>query len=158
MLGDPVSTIPSPKAERGSNPFEIVLGVFFLILVLPAISIALGELSQVADSLEYDGTAVDIRNSLIYSLTSIMTLLVLGLYYLGAIKTKIRKQAAGGTLVALALLNFLCRLGDFQRELQQNREWGWDGSILEYLSWSSTHERIELVLIGAIIGLLVMKK
>ena len=158
MLEGSVSTSPPPKAERGPNPFEIVLGAFFLILVLPAISIALGELSQVADSLEYDGTAGDIRNSLIYSLTSIMTLLVLGLYYLGAIKTKIRKQAAGGTLVALALLNFLCRLGDFQRELQQNRERGWDESILEYLSWSSTHERIELVLIGAIIGLLVMKK
>ena len=158
MLVGSVSTSPPPKAERGPNPFEIVLGAFFLILVLPAISIAVGELSQVADSLEYGGTTVDIRNSLIYSLTSIMTLLVLGLYYLGAIKTKIRKQAAGGTLVALALLNFLCRLGDFQRELQQNREWGWDESILEYLSWSSTHERIELVLLGAIIGLLVMKK
>ena len=158
MLEGSVSTSPPPKTERGPNPFEIVLGAFFLILVLPAISIAVGELSQVADSLEYSGTTVDIRNSLIYSLTSIMTLLVLGLYYLGAIKTKIRKQAAGGTLVALALLNFLCRLGDFQRELQQNREWGWDESILEYLSWSSTHERIELVLLGAIIGLLVMKK
>ena len=158
MLGDPVSTIPSPKAERGPNPFEIVLGAFFLILVLPAISVAVGELSQVADSLEYDGTAGDIRNSLIYSLTSIMTLFVLGLYYLGAIKTKIRKQAAGGTLIALALFNFLCRLGDFQRELQQNREGGWDGPILEFLSSSSTHERIELVFLGAIIGLLIIKK
>ena len=158
MLEGSVSTSPPPKAERGPNLFEIVLGAFFLILVLPAISIALGELSQVADSLEYDGTAGDIRNSLIYSLTSIMTLFALGLYYLGAIKTKIRKQAAGGTLIALALFNFLCRLGDFQRELQRNREGGWDGPILEFLSSSSTHERIELVFLGAIIGLLVMKK
>ena len=49
MLEGSVSTSPPPKAERGPNPFEIVLGAFFLILVLPSISIAVGEFSQVAD-------------------------------------------------------------------------------------------------------------
>ena len=30
--------------------------------------------------------------------------------------------------------------------------------MFEYLSWPSTHERIELALLGAIVGLLIMKK
>jgi hypothetical protein len=39
-----------------------------------------------------------------------------------------------------------------------NQDWGWEPSALEYLSWPSTHERIELVFLGAVIGLLIMKK
>ena len=60
--------------------------------------------------------------------------------------------------IVVSMVNILCRVGDFSRELQRNREWGWDGSMFEYLSWSRTHERIELALLGAIVGLLIMKK
>ena len=101
---------------------------------------------------------IDIVNSMIYSLTTVSILLILGLYFLGAIKTRVTKVASGLTLIFLSLGNVLCRGGDFSRELQRNREWGGDGSLFEYLSWPSTHERIELALLGAILGLLIMKQ
>ena len=101
---------------------------------------------------------IDMVNSMIYSLTTVSILLVLGLYYLGAIRTRVAKVASGLTLVFLSVVNVLCRVGDFSREIQRNGEWGWDGSMFEYLSWPSTHERIELALLGAIVGLLIMRK
>ena len=130
----------------------------FLILILPVIAFSLRELADVADSLEYGADMIDIVNSMIYSLTTVSILLILGLFFLGAIKTRVTKVASGLTLIFLSLVNVLCRVGDFSRELQRNREWGWDGSLFEYLSWPSTHERIELALLGAIVGLLIMKK
>ncbi len=153
--------IPTGKREpprRKTSPVDVAIGSLFLLLILPTISYSMRELADVADSLEYGADMIDIVNSMIYSLTTVSILLVLGLYFLGAIKTRVTKVASGLTLIFLSLVNVLCRVGDFSRELQRNREWGWDGSLFEYLSWPSTHERIELALLGAIVGLLIMKK
>ena len=158
MLEIPAAETHTPREEPKSSPLEIATGALFLILILPVISFSLRELADIADSLEYGADMVDIVNSMIYSLTTVTILLVLGLYYLGAIRTKVAKVASCLTLISLSMVNILCRVGDFSRELQRNREWGWDGSIFEYLSWPSTHERIELALLGAIVGLLIMKK
>tara|TARA_S200000501_G_scaffold43593_1_gene35306 strand:- start:81 stop:557 length:477 start_codon:yes stop_codon:yes gene_type:complete len=158
MLEIPTTGIQRPREEPRSSPLEIALGALFLLLVLPVISISLRELTDIADSLEYGGDMIDMVNSMIYSLTTVSILLVLGLYYLGAIRTRVTKVASGLTLIFLSMVNILCRIGDFGRELQRNREWGWDGSLFEYLSWPSTHERIELALLGAIVGLLIMRK
>ena len=148
------TTIEEPK----SSSLDVAIGALFLILILPVMSLSLRELTDIADSLEYGADMIDMVNSLIYSLTTVSILLVLGLYYLGAIRTRVAKVASGLTLVFLSVVNVLCRVGDFSREIQRNGEWGWDGSMFEYLSWSSTHERIELALLGAIVGLLIMKK
>ena len=144
--------------EPKSSSVDVAIGALFLILILPVMSYSLRELTDVADSLEYGADMIDIVNSMIFSLTTVSILLVLGLYYLGAIRTRVAKVASGLTLVFLSVVNILCRIGDFSREIQRNREWGWDGSMSEYLSWPSTHERIELALLGAIVGLLIMKK
>ena len=148
------TTIEEPK----SSSLDVAIGALFLILILPVMSLSLRELTDIADSLEYGADMIDMVNSLIYSLTTISILLVLGLYYLGGIKTRVAKVASGLTLIFLSMVNILCRVGDFSRELQRNREWGWVGSMFEYLSWPSTHERIELAFLGAIVGLLIMKK
>tara|TARA_B100000212_G_C27328461_1_gene513466 strand:- start:111 stop:587 length:477 start_codon:yes stop_codon:yes gene_type:complete len=148
----------TPTEEHKSSPFDIAIGILLLLTILPVASFAMRELSDIADSLEYGADTIDILNSIIYSLTTVSILLVLGLYYLGAIKTKVAKVASGITLISISMVNVLCRIGDFSRELQRNREWGWDGSMFDYLSWPSTHERIELALLGAIVGLLIMKK
>ena len=158
MLEIPTTGAQEPREELRSSSLEIALGALFLILILPVISFSLRELTDIADSLEYGGDMIDMVNSMIYSLTTVSILLVLGLYYLGAIRTRVAKVASGLTLIFLSMVNILCRIGDFGRELQRNREWGWDGSMSEYLSWPSTHERIELALLGAIVGLLIMKK
>ena len=73
---------------------------------------------------------IDIVNSMIYSLTTVSILLILGLFLLSN-KTRVTKVASGLTLIFLSLVNVLCRVGDFSRELQRNREWGWDGSLFE---------------------------
>ena len=158
VLEIPAAETQTTREERKPGSLDIAIGTLFLFLILPVISYSLGELTDVADSLEYGANMIDMANSMIYSLTTVSILLVLGLYYLGAIRTRVAKVASGLTLVFLSVVNILCRIGDFSREIQRNREWGWDGSMFEYLSWPSTHERIELALLGAIVGLLIMKK
>lgn len=158
MLEIPTTGSQEPREEPKSGLLDVAIGALFLILILPVIALSLRELADVADSLEYGADMIDIVNSMIYSLTTVSILLILGLYFLGAIKTRVTKVASGLTLIFLSSVNVLCRIGDFSRELQRNREWGWDGSLFEYLSWPSTHERIELALLGAIVGLLIMKK
>ena len=158
MLEIPDVETHTPTEEHKSSPFDIAIGILLLLTILPVASFAMRELSDIADSLEYGADTIDILNSIIYSLTTVSILLVLGLYFLGAIKTKVAKVASGITLISISMVNVLCRIGDFSRELQRNREWGWDGSMFDYLSWPSTHERIELALLGAIVGLLIMKK
>ena len=158
MLEIPTTGTQGPREEPKSSSLDIAIGALFLILILPVISFSLRELTDIADSLEYGGDMIDMVNSMIYSLTTVSILLVLGFYYLGAIRTRVTKVASGLTLIFLSMVNILCRIGDFSRELQRDREWGWDGSLFEYLSWPSTHERIELALLGAIVGLLIMRK
>ena len=158
MLEIPDVETHTPTEEHKSSPFDIAIGILLLLTILPVASFAMRELSDIADSLEYGADTIDILNSIIYSLTTVSILLVLGLYFLGAIKTKVAKVASGITLISISMVNVLCRIGDFSRELQRNREWGWDGSMFDYLSWPSTHERIELALLGAVVGLLIMKK
>ena len=158
VLEIPLAETQTKREEPKSSWLDITIGSLFLILVVPVMSYSLRELADVADSLEYGADMVDMANSMIYSLTTVSILLILGLYYLGVIRTRVAKAASGLTLIFLSLVNLLCRIGDFSRELQRNREWGWDGSIFEYLSWPSTHERIELALLGAIVGLLMMRK
>ena len=158
VLEIPAAETQTTREERKPGSLDIAIGTLFLFLILPVISYSLRELTDVADSLEYGADMIDMANSMIYSLTTVSILLVLGLYYLGAIRTRVAKVASGLTLVFLSVVNILCRIGDFSREIQRNREWGWDGSMFEYLSWPSTHERIELALLGAIVGLLIMKK
>ena len=158
VLEIPAAETQTTREERKPGSLDIAIGTLFLFLILPVISYSLRELTDVADSLEYGADMIDIVNSMIFSLTTVSILLVLGLYYLGAIRTRVAKVASGLTLVFLSVVNILCRIGDFSREIQRNREWGWDGSMFEYLSWPSTHERIELALLGAIVGLLIMKK
>jgi len=140
-----VLEIPTGKREpprRKTSPVDVAIGSLFLLLILPTISYSLGELIDIADSLEYGGEIADMRNSLIYSITTVSILLVLGLYYLGAIKTEGAKLASGWSLISLAILNILCRLQDFQEEIRIYRDYGGAPSVLEYLSWPSTHERI----------------
>ena len=158
VLEIPAAETQTTREERKPSSLDIAIGTLFLFLILPVISYSLRELTDVADSLEYGADMIDMANSMIYSLTTVSILLVLGLYYLGAIRTRVAKVASGLTLVFLSVVNILCRIGDFSREIQRNREWGWDGSMFESLSWPSTHERIELALLGAIVGLLYMKK
>ena len=158
VLEIPAAETQTTREERKPGSLDIAIGTLFLFLILPVISYSLRELTDVADSLEYGADMIDMANSMIYSLTTVSILLVLGLYYLGAIRTRVAKVASGLTLVFLSVVNVLCRVGDFSREIQRNGEWGWDGSMFEYLSWPSTHERIELALLGAIVGLLIMKK
>ncbi len=94
MLEIPTTGIQRPREEPRSSPLEIALGALFLLLVLPVISISLRELTDIADSLEYGGDMIDMVNSMIYSLTTVSILLVLGLYYLGAIRTRVTKVAS----------------------------------------------------------------
>ena len=99
MLEIPTTGTQGPREEPKSSSLDIAIGALFLILILPVISFSLRELTDIADSLEYGGDMIDMVNSMIYSLTTVSILLVLGLYYLGAIRTRVTKVASGLTLI-----------------------------------------------------------
>ncbi|MEC7410807.1 MAG: hypothetical protein VYA98_04290, partial [Candidatus Thermoplasmatota archaeon] len=116
MLKIPTGKIEPPREK--TSPLQVGIGALFLLLILPTISYSLGELSDIGDSLEYGGEVSDMLNSLIYSITTVSILLVLGLYYLGAIRSGGAKLASGWFLICLAILNILCRLQDFREEIR----------------------------------------
>ena len=78
MLEIPTAKAQTPIQEPKSSPLEIGIGVLFLLLILPVISFSIRELTDIADSLEYGGDMIDMLNSMVYSLTTVSILLVLG--------------------------------------------------------------------------------
>ena len=87
VLEIPPTGTRTTREEPKSRSVDIAIGALFLILILPVIAFSLRELADVADSLEYGADMIDIVNSMIYSLTTVSILLILGLYFLGAINS-----------------------------------------------------------------------
>ena len=52
-------------------------------------------------------------------------------------------------------VNLISRFSDFEEE---RKNIGFDGSWLDFLYWSRTHETLELVFLGIIIGFFILKK
>jgi hypothetical protein len=65
------------------------------------------------------------------------------------------RLGSGVFILLISLLNLLSRLSDFDTEMK-NR--GIDEFWLSFIYWPSTHERLELVILGIIIGFFVIKE
>ena len=143
----------SPDNSR--SPFEILFGIICLVLLFPATFVAFGEFRYIIDYLEYDGDMSYVRSWILYSTTILSILLISGLHFTGLIKSTSWKLICGGFIIVISIMNLFSRFSDFGKE---RREWYIDESWLDFMYWASTHERLELVFLGIIIGFFVIKK
>jgi hypothetical protein len=97
----------------------------------------------------------DVRSWILYSTTILSILLISGLHFTGLIKSTSSKLVSGGFIIVISIMNLFSRFSDFGKE---RREWYIDESWLDFMYWASTHERLELVFLGIIIGVFVIKK
>ena len=145
---------PTPP-DNSQSPIEILFGVICLLLLIPTSFVASGEFSDIIDYFEYGGDMSDVRSSILYSITILAILLISGLHFTGAIKSTSWKLVSGGFIIVISIMNLFSRFSDFGEE---RRQWGIDEFWLDFLYWPSTHERLELVFLGIIIGFFVIKK
>ena len=156
MMEGNISDSDSQMPNDSNSAISMIVGTTSLVLVLPAVIIALMELM---DQIEY-GDFKWIIYSMVFSLTIISILLISGLYLAGLINSDNTKMGAGIYLIALSGLNLLLRFSNLNAQLEMNLEWGYWGNLswFEFMQWPQTHEQLELAFLGTLIGALIMKK
>ncbi|MEC9394004.1 MAG: hypothetical protein VYA45_04410 [Candidatus Thermoplasmatota archaeon] len=152
MLEGSVEQYSISESEKQTSPISMIAGTTALVLILPAVVIALMEL---LDHLEWSPLSNKwIIYSMVFSLTIISILLISGLYLVGFIKSDNAKMSSGIYLIAISALNLLIRLS----YLNEDREMWWGGSWFEFIQNTWVHEQLELAFLGILIGALIMKK
>ncbi len=107
-----ISDSDSQMPNESNSAISMIVGTTSLVLVLPAVIIALMELM---DQIEY-GDFKWIIYSMVFSLTIISILLISGLYLAGLINSDNTKMGVGIYLIALSALNLLIRLSYLNEE------------------------------------------
>jgi len=143
------------SVENSRSSLDMFVGTSFLILIAPTIMIAWGEFRDIIDYFEYGGNMGDVWRWLLYTITIISILLVTGLHFLGRLRSDSVRLGSGIFIVLISLLNLFSRISDFDREM---KNLGIDEFWVDFIYWSSTHERLELVILGIIIGFFVIKE
>ena len=134
---------------------EYFFGVFCLLLLLPTIILAYGEFRDIIDYFEYGGDFNDIISWILYTATIFSILLFSGLKFTSNIKSNKMRVGSGIFIILLSIVNLFSRFSDFDEE---RKNIGFDESWLEFFYWSSTHETLELVFLGIIIGFFILKR
>ena len=146
-----ISDSDSQMPNDSNSAISMIVGTTALVLVLPAVIIALMELM---DQIEY-GDFKWIIYSMVFSLTIISILLISGLYLAGLINSDNTKMGAGIYLISLSALNLLIRLSYLNEERGM---WFGGGSWFEFIQNTWVNEQLELAFLGILIGALIMKK
>ena len=146
-----ISDSDSQMPNESNSAISMIVGTTSLVLVLPAVIIALMELM---DQIEY-GDFKWIIYSMVFSLTIISILLISGLYLAGLINSDNTKMGAGIYLISLSALNLLIRLSYLNEERGM---WFGGGSWFEFIQNTWVNEQLELAFLGILIGALIMKK
>ena len=151
MMEGNISDSDSQMPNDSNSAISMIVGTTALVLVLPAVIIALMELM---DQIEY-GDFKWIIYSMVFSLTIISILLISGLYLAGLINSDNTKMGAGIYLISLSALNLLIRLSYLNEERGM---WFGGGSWFEFIQNTWVNEQLELAFLGILIGALMMKK
>ncbi|MDP6318183.1 MAG: hypothetical protein QF500_02215 [Candidatus Thalassarchaeaceae archaeon] len=151
MMEGNISDSDSQMPNESNSAISMIVGTTALVLVLPAVIIALMELM---DQIEY-GDFKWIIYSMVFSLTIISILLISGLYLAGLINSDNTKMGAGIYLISLSALNLLIRLSYLNEERGM---WFGGGSWFEFIQNTWVNEQLELAFLGILIGALMMKK
>ncbi|MDG1534116.1 MAG: hypothetical protein P8Q35_06740 [Candidatus Thalassarchaeaceae archaeon] len=155
MMEGNMSNPGSQMPNESNSAISMIVGTTALVLVLPAVIIALMELM---DYIEYDSEFKWIIYSMVFSLTTISILLISGLYLAGLINSDNTKMGVGIYLISLSALNLLIRLSYLNEDRGM---WFGDGgglSWFEFIQYPWVHEQLEIAFLGILIGALIMKK
>ena len=150
MLEGSVDQYSIPQQENQTSVISMMTGAGVLALLLPTAAISLLEL---ADQIEY-GEFRWIISSILFSLTIVSILFISGLNLVGFLKSNNLKMGAGIYLIFLSILNLLMRMSN----LNYDREMWFVMPWFDFIQLPMAHERLELALLGIIIGALIMKK
>ena len=134
---------------------DYIFGIMCFLLLIPTLMVAFGEFMDIIDFFEYGGDFGDVLVWMLYTTTIFSILLISGLYFTDSIKSDSFRIGSGFFIITISIANLISRLNDFQEE---RRNWGFDEFWLDFLYWPSTHERLELVFLGIIIGFLIVKR
>ena len=159
-MSNPGSQMPN----ESNSAISMIVGTTALVLVLPAVIIALMELMEQIELVDsgYDDFEWIIY-SMVFSLTIISILLISGLYLVGLIKSDNTKMGAGIYLIALSGLNLLIRFRNLIDSYSYEKEWRVEYldesfSWFDYIQLSWVHEQLELSFFGMLIGIIIMKR
>ena len=147
-----ISDSDSQMPNERNSAISMIVGTTSLVLVLPAVIIALMEL---LDQIDMGAEFKWIIYSIIFSVTIISILLISGLYLAGLINSDNTKMGVGIYLIALSALNLLIRLSYLNEERGM---WFGGGSWFEFIQNTWVNEQLELAFLGILIGALIMKK
>lgn len=149
----------SPLKSSGASQITLhyVFGVICFLLLFPTIMVAFGEFMDIIDFFEYGGDMGDILVWILYTTTIFSILLISGLFFTDSniMKSDSIRISSGIFIITISIVNLISRLYDFQEEA---KNYGIGEFWLDFLYWPSTHERLELVFLGIIIGFLIVKK
>lgn len=150
----------SPNVMRGESiegsrlTLDMLVGTFCLLLLVPTVIISWGEFRYIVDYFEYGGNMSDVWRWILYTATIISILLVSGLYFLGMLRPDSVRLGAGISVISISILNILSRFFEIDSEMNS---YGIEEFWTDYLYRPSTHERLELVILGIIIGFFVIR-
>ena len=140
--------------EDSRFTLDILIGTFCLLLLAPTIMISWGEFRYIVDYFEYGGNMSDVWRWILYTATIISILLVSGLYFFGILRSDSVRLGAGISVISISVLNLLSRFFEFDSEMNR---YGIEEFWTDYMYRPSTHERLELVILGIIIGFFVIR-
>ena len=140
--------------EDSRFTLDILIGTFCLLLLAPTIMISWGEFRYIVDYFEYGGNMSDVWRWILYTATIISILLVSGLYFFGILRSDSVRLGAGISVISISVLNLLSRFFEFDSEMNR---YGIEEFWTDYMYRPSTHERLELVILGIIIGFFIIR-
>ena len=146
-------------ALRYPGIFDALFGIACLAALVPITYLAIGELSFLSDLLEYGGESSDIVRSLGYSLTIFLTVLVVGMSFLGSLDRKRLRVGSGILVIILSGVSTLSRFQEWSGARREMREvYDYRESWVDFLSAPHNHMAIELNLLVLIIGIMIIRR
>ena len=146
-------------ALRSPGIFDALFGIVCLVTLIPITYLAVEELSFLSDLLEYGGDSSDIGRSMGYSLTIFLTVLVVGMSFLGRLDRKGLRVGSGILVIILSGVSTLSRFQEWSGDRREMQEvYDYRESWIDFLSAPHNHMAIEFNLLVLIIGVMIIRR
>ena len=146
-------------ALRHPGIFDALFGIACLLTSIPITYLAVEELSFLSDLLEYGGDSSDIVRSIGYSLTILLTVLVVGMSFLGGLGKRRLRVGSGILVIILSAVSTLSRFQEWSGDRREMQEvYDYRESWVDFLSAPHNHMAIEVNLLVLIIGMMIIRR
>ena len=158
------SNAPIERGENDIRGLHSVIPVFSMLcsdhpVLIPITYLAVEELSFLSDLLEYGGDSSDIVRSIGYSLTILLTVLVVGMSFLGGLGKRRLRVGSGILVIILSAVSTLSRFQEWSGDRREMQEvYDYRESWVDFLSAPHNHMAIEFNLLVLIIGIMIIRR